>query len=189
MKERLFLSSGFNSYQIGLAQDDHWVCCQENYGHMVDQFCEALQPCLDLCNFEYLTIFMLNGPGSTLGIRTLCAFVKALLALDKITSSRVYVSNNLSFAQEYLFKYNKAFNRPICARVNLTKTLCLRKGSILPLASEEEKKEAIWLEHPCLPLETEKFIPQMDKILGILTPNSLWKSTQNPDIFQDNISA
>lgn len=188
MKERLFLSAGFNSYQIGLAKDNNWVYCQEKQGYMLDQFFEALQPCLNLCHFEYLTIFMLNGPGSTLGIRALCAFVRTLLALNKTTSSHVYVSNTLNFAQKYLSQYDANFDRPICARVNLTKTLCLRKSSMLHLASEEEKKEAIWLEHPCLSSETEKFILKMDKILGLLTPSHLWKSTKTPDIFQDNIS-
>ena len=83
MDERLFLSAGFSYCQVGLARDEQWIYCQEKQGHIADQLAEVLQPCLDLCHFESLTIFLINGPGSTLGIRSLCAFVRTLLALPK----------------------------------------------------------------------------------------------------------
>ena len=145
----LFLSAGFDDFQIGLARNDEWVFKQEKAGHIADNLQKALAPCIPQINFNALTIFLINGPGSTLGIRTLCAFVRTLCALKKIQSNQIYTCNSLAFAQAYLAQTEKK-QRPICARVNLTQTLCLKGESSIHIATEEEKHNAIWLPHPCL---------------------------------------
>lgn len=187
MDERLFLSAGFSYCQVGLARDEQWIYCQEKQGHIADQLAEVLQPCLNLCHFESLTIFLINGPGSTLGIRSLCAFIRTLLALKKVIPSQVCVCDTLHFAQKYLLMDNTVWTRPICARVNLSKILCLSADtSKIHLASEEEQRNCIWVEHPCLPVQAEKFMPKLEKILNILKPSEGWIFTGNPDVFQEN---
>ena len=179
--EVLFLSAGFDDFQIGLASNDEWVFKQEASGHIADNLQKALAPCIPQINFNALTIFLINGPGSTLGIRTLCAFVRTLRALKKIQADQIYTCNSLAFAQAYLAQTEKN-QKPICARVNLTQTLCLN-GKAIHIATEEEKQTAIWLPHPCLK-DREIFKFSLDATLPILQKSSPWIQNPQPDVFQ-----
>lgn len=180
-KEVLFLSASFDDFQIGGGRNDEWVFKKESSGHIADNLQKALQAYIPQINFDALTIFLINGPGSTLGIRTLCAFVRTLLALEKIQPSQIYTSNGLAFARAYLKQIGKS-QRPICARVNLTQTLCLG-GNDIHIATEEEKQSAIWLPHPCLK-DREIFKFSLDYTLPILQESSPWIQNPQPDVFQ-----
>lgn len=182
-EEILFLSAGFDDFQIGLARNDEWILKEEETGHIADNLQKALAPCIPQINFNALTIFLINGPGSTLGIRTLCAFVRTLCSLKKIQpATQIYTTNGLAFAQAYLTQKGEC-QRPICARVNLTQTLCLKGESSIHVATEEEKHNAIWLPHPCLK-EQEIFKFSLDSILPILQKGNPWIQNPQPDVFQ-----
>ena len=178
--QRLFLSAGFDTFQVGLASDV-WILKAEHPGYIADQLSSALETIVDRCHFEALTIFLLNGPGSTLGIRTLCAFVRTLLALDKIKPDQVFTCDHLHFAQACLQLQNTTPLPNICARVNLTKTLCLTPSNDLHPASEAEMQNALWLPHPCLK-DKNTFSFHLEEILPLLHPSDPWQSTENPDI-------
>lgn len=180
--QRLFLSAGFEAFQIGLAStEDAWILKNEQPGYITDQLSSVLEPIVDACCFDTLTVFLLNGPGSTLGIRTLCAFVRTLLALNKITPEQVFTCSHLHFAQACLALRNEKPLPNICARVNLTKTLCLTPSGDLHPASETEMQDALWLPHPCLK-DKHTFLFSLDEILPILHPIHPWQSTDCPDV-------
>ena len=183
MKERLFLSANFSDFCIGLARENSWIYqCQEQ-GYIASQLTSVLTPCLEEIHWEDLSVFLLNGPGSTLGIRTLCAFGRTLLTLDKIPSARFFVCDTLHFAHAYLRFEQK--DRIVCARVNLTQTLCV--SSEFPkihVASAEEQAQAIWLPHPCLTQNTQIFHFQMERVLPLLkSEREFWVATSEPDVF------
>ena len=180
--QRLFLSAGFEGFQMGLASEaDVWISKKEQQGYVADQLSSALGAIVDQCCFETLTVFLLNGPGSTLSIRTLCAFVRTLLALNKITPNQVFTCDHLHFAQACL-ALRKVFPLPyFCARVNLTKTLCLTPSNELHPASEAEIEGALWLPHPCLK-DKNIFSFRLDEILPLLHPLYPWQPNDRPDI-------
>lgn len=178
--QRLFLSAGFDGFQIGLATDI-WLFKIEQQGHIADQLSNALAPIVAQCHFDTLTLFLLNSPGSTLGIRTLCAFIRTLLALEKIKSHQIFTCDHLHFAQACLTLRKENPLPPICARVNLTKTLCLTYTKDLHPASEAEMEDALWLPHPCLK-DKKMFSFHLDEILPLLHPSYLWQSNDCPDI-------
>lgn len=180
-EEILFLSASFDDFQLGLASHGEWIFKQEESGHIADNLQKALAPCIPQINFNTLTIFLINGPGSTLGIRTLCAFVRTLCALKKIQPDQIYTCNGLAFAQAYLAQIEKK-QKVICARVNLTQTLCLN-GKDIHMATEEEKQTAIWLPHPCLK-DREIFKFSLNATLPILQKSSFWIQNPQPDVFQ-----
>ena len=149
-------------------------------GHIADNLLSALKNCIPQINFNALTVFLINGPGSTLGIRTLCAFVRTLCALNKIQPSQIYTCNSLEFAHAYLTQFDKHPD-PICARVNLMQTLCFNRD--LHAATEEEKQTAIWLPHPCLK-EQKIFKFNLKSTLPILNTSTPWIQNSQPDVFQ-----
>ena len=179
-KEFLFLSASFENYQIGLARNDRWFYTKEEHGHIADNLQQALKDCIPLLHFDILTVYLINGPGSTLGIRTLCAFVRTLCALKKIQNDQIYTCNGLAFAHTYLSQFDKS-SGPICARVNLTQTLCFQKD--LHIASEDEKQNAIWLPHPCLK-DQKTFNFTLENTLPILQKHAPWIQNPQPDVFQ-----
>lgn len=181
-RQRLFLSASFETFQIGLASEDNaWILKNEQQGHIADQLSNTLAPIIERCHFDALTVHLLNGPGSTLGIRTLCAFVRTLLALGKIKPSQVFTCDHLHFAQACLVLRKEDPLPNICARVNLTKTLCLTPSNDLHSASEAEMQNAFWLPHPCLK-NKKNFSFCLDEILPILQQEHLWEMNGNPDI-------
>ena len=182
MNDVLFLSAGFNRYQIGLARSGEWLCCQEQEGNLSDDLYKALNPCLELCNFEKLSVFLLNGPGSTLGIRALCAFLRTCLALNKLRLNQIFTCDQLHFARAYLLQKQSDNNPIICARVNLTTTLCLNNTDIHE-ASETEKLNAIWLAHPCLPKNYPLFEFSLQDCFSLLTPAAPWQQGLLPEVF------
>ena len=180
--QRLFLSAGFETFQVGLASDtDVWVLKNEQLGYITDQLSSVLESIVDACHFDVLTVFLLNGPCSTLSIRTLCAFVRTLLALNKITSEQVFTCDHLHFAQACLALCNEKPFPNICARVNLTKMLCLTPSGDLHPASEAEMQDALWLPHPCLK-DKATFSFSLDEILPVLQPVAPWRQTDCPDV-------
>lgn len=180
--QRLFLSAGFDSFQLGLASDeDVWISKNERQGYIADQLSSALETIIQHCCFATLKVYLLNGPGSTLGIRTLCAFIRTLLALDKIGPHQVFTCDHLHFAQACLVLRNNQSLPNICVRVNLSKILCLTPSRGLHVASETEIQEAVWLPHPCLK-DKAVFSFCLDEILPILHQNHLWQQTDCPDI-------
>ena len=183
MNDILFLSAGFNRYQLGLARNEKWLCCQEQEGNLSDDLHKALNPCLEFCNFEKLSVFLLNGPGSTLGIRALCAFLRTCLALDKLQLNQIFICDQLHFARAYLLQKQPDCKPIICARVNLTTTLCLRAEGTIHEASEEEKTNAVWLPHPCLSQNYPLFEFSLQDCLPLLTPTALWQQGLLPEVF------
>lgn len=183
MNDRLFLSAGFNRYQIGLARNKAWLCCQEREGNLSDDLYKALDPCLKLCRFETVSVFLLNGPGSTLGIRALCAFLRTCLALGKLQLEQIFTCDQLHFAQAYLLQKQPATYPIICARVNLTTTLCLGNEGAIHEASEIEKLNAVWLPHPCLPKDYPLFEFSLQDCLPLLTSVAHWQQGILPEVF------
>ena len=180
--QRLFLSAGFEGFQIGLVSDANaWISKEEQQGHIADQLSSALGTIVDQCCFETLTIFLLNGPGSTLGIRTLCAFVRTLLALNKVKPDQVFTCDHLHFAQACLVLREVSPLPHLCARINLTKTLCLIPSNELHPASEAEMEGALWLPHPCLK-DKNIFSFHLDEILPLLHSSYPWQPDDHPDI-------
>ena len=183
MNDYLFLSAGFNRYQLGLARNGQWLCCQEQDGNLSDDLHKALKPCLELCKFENLSVFLLNGPGSTLGIRALCAFLRTCLALGKLQLGQIFTCDQLHFTQSYLLQKQPDSKPIICARVNLTTTLCLDGERAIHEASGEEKTNAVWLPHPCLPKNYPLFEFVLQDCLPLLSLTALWKQGILPEVF------
>ena len=183
MNEVLFLSAGFNRYQLGLARNEEWLCCQEQEGNLSDDLYKALNPCLALSTFENLSVFLLNGPGSTLGIRALCAFLRTCLALGKLQLNQIFTCDQLHFSQAYLLQKQPNCKPIICARVNLTTTLCLELDGGICEASEEEKANATWLPHPCLPKNYPLFEFSLQDCLPLLTQKAPWQQGLLPEVF------
>ncbi len=183
MSDSLFLSAGFNRYQLGLARNDKWLCCQEQEGNLSDDLYKALNPCLELCKFEQLSVFLLNGPGSTLGVRALCAFLRTCLALGKLQLSQIFTCDQLHFVRAYLVQKQPDSEPIICARVNLTTTLCLGAEWTIHEASEIEKATAVWLPHPCLPKNYPLFEFSVQDCLPLLTKTLPWQQGLLPEVF------
>ena len=181
-EEILFMSASFDRYQIALGTLGHWVIKVEKEGHIADSLFDVLHEILAACNFKNLTIFLLNGPGSTLGIRSLCAFVRTLIALEKITDSQVHVCDNLHFAYACLKQRMSTKIPLICGRVNLSQVLCLDASGCIRELRECENEETIWLPHPCLSNE-KTFVFDLDEISPILKKHSPWYSSAKPDVF------
>lgn len=123
MKERLFLSAGFSDFCVGWAKGEQWRSVQWGTEPIAERLFAALQPYMEAICWEDVSIFLIHGPGSTLGIRTFCAFLRTLLVLKKIRASQVWVCDSLHFARWLLDQ--RPSSQPICARVQSTKTLCL----------------------------------------------------------------
>lgn len=180
--QRLFLSADFESFQVGLASEENvWIVKNERSGYIADQLASALETIVAQCCFDSLMIHLINGPGSTLGIRTLCAFVRTLLALEKVKLDQVFTCNYLYFAQACLALRKDKVLPYICARVNFSKTLCLSPENDLHTASEEEMQNAVWLPHPCLK-DKNIFSFSLGEILPILNRNHPWQSNDCPDV-------
>lgn len=185
MTERLFLHAGFSDFCIGWARGEVWHYECYNTEPIADRLFSALRSCTDEISWENTEVYLVNGPGSTLGIRTFCAFVRTLLVLKKINPSQVFVCDALHFAQLILTQQN--LQQPVCARLNVTQTLCLNSlKDKLHSPSKAEQRQALWLPHPCLPKEVQTFRFEMKEILPLLSPKSPWETTNAPDVFQSN---
>lgn len=184
MSQLLFLSPHFETFCVGFAEGDAWMNQLQQKGHITDHLYTVLQPIVNQCQWDTLIIYLLNGPGSTLGIRTCCAFIQTLLAIHKIQLSQVYLCDNLHFAQYYL-QHQKATPQPVCARVNLTQTLCLgpQPTDVIHQASEAEKQQSLWLVHPCLSPNLPFFSFQLEAVLPLLRPQPPWHNSTYLDIF------
>lgn len=183
MTERLFLHAGFSDFCVGWAKNDTRRYEYVGTEPITDKLFSALKPCVDEISRENTEIYLVNGPGSTLGIRTFCAFVRTLTVLKKISPSQVLVCDALHLAQLILKQRN--LRQPVCARLNVTQTLCLNSPEdTFHVPSEAEQKTALWLSHPCLPKETPVFRFEMKEILPLLSPKLPWKTTDAPDVFQ-----
>ena len=185
MKERLFLHAGFSDFCIGWAKNDAWryECCDTE--PIADQLFSALRPCMDGISWKNTEVYLVNGPGSTLGIRTFCAFIRTLLVLKKIKPSQVFVCDALHFAQLILTQRN--LPQPVCARLNVTQVLCLNSlEDTFHVTSEAEQQKALWLPHPCLPKEVQMFRFEMKEVLLLLSAQSPWETADAPDMFQAN---
>ena len=183
MKERLFLHAGFSDFCIGWAKNDTWAYEYIGTEPITDKLFSALRPCTDGISWENTEIYLVNGPGSTLGIRTFCAFIRTLLVLKKIKPSQVFVCDALHFAQLILTQRN--LQQRVCARLNVTQVLCLNSlEDTFHVPSEAEQQKALWLPHPCLPKGIQVFRFEMKGILPLLSPQSHWETTDTPDVFQ-----
>ena len=182
MKERLFLSAGFSDFCVGWAQGEQWRYVRCRTEPIAERLFAALQPCMESICWEAVSIFLLNGPGSTLGIRTFCAFIRTLLVCKKIPASHVWVCDSLHFARLVLDR--RPSSRPICARVQGMQIFCLGpKENTIHRASEAEKLQAVWLPHPCLPKNLPFFHFTEGEVLPLLQPKNLWCKTDAPDVF------
>lgn len=183
MKDRLFLHAGFSDFCIGLAKNDTWAYEYIGTEPITDKLFSALRPCMDGISWEDSEVYLVDGPGSTLGIRTFCAFIRTLLVLKKLISSQVFVCDALHFAQLILTQQN--LPQPVCARLNVTQVLCLNSlEDTFHVPSEAEQKAALWLSHPCLSKEVQLFCFEMKEVLPLLSPQSPWETTDAPDVFQ-----
>jgi len=185
MTERLFLHAGFSDFCIGWAKNDTWAYEYIGTEPITDKLFSALRPCTDGISLENTEIYLVNGPGSTLGIRTFCAFIRTLLVLKKLNPSQVFVCDALHFAQLILTRQN--LQQPVCARLNVTQVLCLNSlEDTFHVPSEAEQQQALWLQHPCLPKEVQMFRFEMKEILPLLSAQSPWETADAPDMFQAN---
>ena len=183
MKERLFLYAGFSDFCVGWAKNDAWSYEYVETEPITDRLFSALRPCTDEISWSNTEIYLVNGPGSTLGIRTFCAFIRTLLVLKKLIPSQVFVCDALHFAQLILTQQN--LQKTVCARLNVTQTLCLNSPEdTFHVPSEAEKQQALWLPHTCLPKEVQVFRFEINDILPLLSPQSHWETTDTPDVFQ-----
>jgi len=183
MTERLFLHAGFSDFCVGLAKNDAWAYEYVGTEPITDRLFSALRPCMDEISWKNTEVYLVNGPGSTLGIRAFCAFIRTLLVLKKIKPSQVFVCDALHFAQLILTRQN--LPQPVCARLNVTQTLCLNSiDDTFHVPSEAEKQQALWLPHPCLAKEVQAFRFEMKEILPLLSAQSHWETTDTPDVFQ-----
>ena len=123
MTERLFLYAGFSDFCIGLAKNNVWAYKCVDTKPITDRLFSALCLCMDEISWKNTEVYLMNGPGSTLGIRTFCAFIRTLLVLKKINPSQVFVCDALNFAQLILMRRN--LRKSVCARLNVTQVLCL----------------------------------------------------------------
>ena len=183
MTERLFLHAGFSDFCVGWAKNDTWAYEHIGTEPVTDRLFSALRPCTDEISWENTEVYLVNGPGSTLGIRTFCAFIRTLLVLKKLNPSQVFFCDMLHFAQLILTQRN--LQQPVCARLNVTQTLCLNSlVDTFHTPSEAEQKTALWLPHPCLPKEVQVFRFEINNILALLSPKAPWETTDAPDVFQ-----
>ena len=185
MTERLFLYAGFSDFCIGWAKNDTLAYEYVGTEPITDRLFSALRPCTDEISWSNTEIYLVNGPGSTLGIRTFCAFIRTLLVLKKIKPSHVFVCDTLHFAQ--LILTNRNLQKTVCARLNVTQVLCLNSlKDTFHAPSEAEQQKALWLPHPCLLKEIPLFRFEMKEILPLLSHQSPWETTDAPDVFQVN---
>lgn len=183
MMERLFLYAGFSDFCVGWAKNDAWTYEYVEAEPITDRLFSALRPCTDEISWSNTEIYLVNGPGSTLGIRTFCAFIRTLLVLKKLNPSQVFVCDALHFTQ--LILTNRNLQQPVCARLNVTQVLCLNSlKDTFHTPSETEQQQAFWLPHPCLSKEVQLFRFEMKEILPLLSPQSPWGTTDAPDVFQ-----
>lgn len=182
LPENLFLSSGFSDFCIGLAQGQKWLYTQQGDSPITHCLFQALQVCTSRIHWESIKIFLLNGPGSTMGIRAFCSFIRTALALGKINIDQVYSCDTLH-AVSYALE-QQHIQRPVCARINLMERLCVRHSrDELHTPSESELQQALWLPHPCLPKELPVVQLSFDAMLPLLTADFLWHTTGAPDVF------
>lgn len=183
MTERLFLYAGFSDFCVAWAKNDTWAYEYGGTEPITDKLFSALKPCADEISWKDTEIYLVNGPGSTLGIRTFCAFVRTLIVLKKIPSSRIFTCDALHFAQLILSHRN--LHQSICARLNVTQVLCLNSlNDMFHIPSETEKQQSLWLPHPCLLKEVQMFCFEIKEVLPLLTPRLTWENTEAPDVFQ-----
>ncbi len=187
MKERLFFYAGFSNYAVGLADEYRWIKTAEGSEYLIEHLTQAIAPFKNLCHWPQMSIFLVNGPGSTLGIRAFCAFIRTLLALEKIQPSQVFVSDAMHFIEACQLAKNPTFLQPICARINLTKSLCVsRENRRFHTPSAAEETDALWVSHPCLKQGLETYTLDLNDVLPILKPQHPWVNTDAPDVFLIN---
>ena len=183
MMERLFLHAGFSDFCVGWAKNDTWSYEYVGTEPITDKLFSALRPCMDGISWENTEVYLVNGPGSTLGIRTFCAFIRTLLVLKKLNPSQFFFCDMLHFAQLILTDRN--LQKTVCARLNVTQTLCLNSlVDTFHTPSEAERQQALWLQHPCLPKEVQLFRFEIKEVSPLLSPQAPWKTMDAPDVFQ-----
>ncbi len=182
----LFLDAEFERLKLGVIEADRCIGQMICDGFVIDHFSEAIDQCLRQANVEasrLSQIYFLNGPGSTMGIRTLCAFVNTLILLNKIDQSQVFTCNHLYFYQAYETYINqKEAPFQIVAKVGLNQCLRLSvedKTQLLDIQKcklqdvhDRADDPLFFLPHPALQGQT--FLTyDLEKIPSLLTLKDL----------------
>lgn len=199
MRITLFMDAGFDQLKLGIANEDRWVSTVECEGSTVDHFSEMVGKCFSEggINFTDLTrICFLNGPGSTMSIRTICAFVRTLKLLQQVGENAIYVANHLHFHQLYQTYVARrhlpfrivakaGFHQYLCLHVNDERKLnMIRKVDMQHLDNDGEIP-LVKLPHPSLPKEecVDYHLSQCLPLLYLMDP-CIWQTTSNPDLYQ-----
>ena len=185
----LFMDAEFNRLKLSVVRAGHCIGHFDFEGFVVDHFSRALYACFSQVGIdcsELCQVYFLNGPGSTMGIRTLCAFVNTLIALKKIDKENVFTCNSLYFYQAYeTYIVNRSLPFQILARIGFNQCLSLQvdnKNKCLPIKQmrfEDARAQTdcplFYLSHPSLKeqnllnYDLEKIVP----LLKITVP-PLW---------------
>ncbi|MDR0647323.1 MAG: hypothetical protein LBF43_02695 [Puniceicoccales bacterium] len=195
----LFMDAGFDRLKLGIANEDHWMSTVEYEGSVIEHFSDVVGKCFGECgiNFTDLTrICFLNGPGSTMGIRTICTFVRTLKLLQQVEENAIYAANHLHFHQLYQTHVTRrhlpfcivakaGFHQWLCLRVDDKHKLdVIRKVDMQHVGSDGEIP-FVRLPHPSLPKEecVDYHLSQCLPLLYSMDP-CIWQATSSPDLYQ-----
>jgi tRNA A37 threonylcarbamoyladenosine modification protein TsaB len=193
------MDAGFDRLKLGIANGNYWMSTMEHEGSIVDHFSDIVGKCFGEwgINFTDLTrICFLNGPGSTMGIRTICALIRTLKLLQQVGENAIYAANHLHFHQ--LYQTHIACRRlPFCmvARAGFHQYLCLyvndkqklnviRKVDGQHLGNDGEIP-LVKLPHPSLSKEecVDYRLSQCLPLLYWVDP-CIWQTASSPDLYQ-----
>ncbi|MDR2396922.1 MAG: hypothetical protein LBD69_03660 [Puniceicoccales bacterium] len=198
MRITLFMDAGFDQLKLGIANEDRWVSTVEYEGFIVDHFSEMVGKCFSEGGMKFtdLTrVCFLNGPGSTMSIRTICSFVRTLKLLQQVGENAIHVANHLHFYQIYQ-THVECRCLPFCivAKAGFHQYLCLHVNDKHKLdvirkvdknLDDDGKTSLIKLSHPSLPKEecVHYHLSQCLPLLYLRDP-CIWQATSSPDLYQ-----
>lgn len=191
MKTVLFLDAGFNGFSIGLGTQENWYT-ESVAGYVLEGLEATLEKAFSVMKLSMAQvdeIFMLHGPGSTMSIRTLCAFIRTGIALGIIRKSIVRVADHLHFAEAYrrVVLGKTSEDVLLVARTNLSQCLCLKDHKIVSINYKDcdsLSMPILWLPHPNLPENVAVFSYDIAQIFPLFLQQSLWYLPDHLDLFQ-----
>jgi hypothetical protein len=192
------MDAGFDQLKLGIANEDHWMSTLEYEGSVVDHFGDIVGKGFRECgiNFTDLTrICFLNGPGSTMSIRTLCAFARTLKLLQQVEKNAIYVANHLHFHQLYqthvacrhlpfCIVAKAGFHQYLCLHVNDKRQLNVIRKVDMQHLGNDDAIPLVKLPHPSLPREecVDYRLSRCLSLLYLIDP-CIWQTTSNPDLY------
>lgn len=196
----LFLDTALPRLQVGLLNNGEWSSCEVIVGPVLENLFMAIKRCFQKSGFcvEELTgVVLSQGPGSNIGVRAACAFVRTLICLPFSQHLQFFTYNTLHFSQVYLSIIQEETSPfYLFAKANLTHLYGLLAEESYILGKIEKKllmevpeslrENAWWLPSQTQPAYSTKTVHYLLKeslpiLLGSIT--GLFQKNTSPDIF------